>query len=63
MGCGSRFFKWRENVKKLFLYSPKTQNPKNVNEFRPISLCNVVYKLISKVLNRLFLVLSEVIAY
>lgn len=42
---------------------PKTQNPKNVNEFRPISLCNVVYKLISKVLNRLFLVLSEVIAY
>lgn len=34
----------------LIALIPKVQNPENVNEFRPISLCNVVYKLISKVL-------------
>jgi hypothetical protein len=33
---------------------PKKQNPKCVNEFRPINLCNMLYKLVSNVLaNRL----------
>ena len=42
---------------------PKVNNPSCVNEFRPISLCNVFYKLISNVLaNRLKAVLSKIIS-
>lgn len=41
---------------------PKTKFPSRMSEFRPISLSNVIYKLISKVLgNRLKIILPHII--
>jgi hypothetical protein len=42
---------------------PKVANPQELSQFRPISLCNVIYKICSKVLaNRLCLILDDVVS-
>ena len=42
---------------------PKVDNPDRVAQFRPISLCNIVYKVISKMLsNRMKAILPGVIS-
>ena len=42
---------------------PKVKNPKKVSKFRPTSLCNVIYKIVSKVIeNRLKPLLNDIIS-
>jgi hypothetical protein len=42
---------------------PKVQHPENLKEYRPISLCNVIYKIVSKCLvNRFRPILDDIIS-
>jgi hypothetical protein len=37
----------------LVVLIPKTKKPKNLKELRPVSMCNVVYKVVAKVLTNM----------
>jgi hypothetical protein len=51
---------WNETTIVLIL---KTKNPERITEYKPVSLCNVLYKIISKVLtNRLKAIFPDIIS-
>ena len=61
------FFSARKMLKEInpsfVTLNPKSLSPSSLSDFRPISCCNLLYKLITKVQsNRLKLVINELIS-
>lgn len=54
-----------ESINNTFItLIPKIKTPFKIGDFKPISLCNVIYKIIAKVLaSRLKLILHDIISY
>ncbi|KAJ0097104.1 hypothetical protein Patl1_28743 [Pistacia atlantica] len=55
---------WPQDFNAIFIaLIPKVKKPSKVSEFRPISLCNILYKILAKVLaNRLQKILPQIIS-
>ena len=52
---------WNDTAIVMIL---KVENPDKVSQFRPMSLCNVVYKVISKILSsRMRVILPDIISH